>query len=73
MTIRPPSLDGHFVAFHSLRRGFITQLVMANVPPKVAPALARHSTIKLTIDRYTHLGMDDLVEAVGKLPGMGNG
>ncbi len=43
---------------------------MANVPPKVAQALARHSTITLTMDRYTHyLGMGDLVEAVGRLAG----
>jgi hypothetical protein len=42
---------------------------MANVPPKVAQALARHSTITLTMDRYTHLQMGDLVEAVGRLPG----
>jgi hypothetical protein len=40
---------------------------MANVPPKVAQALARHSTITLTMDRYTHLQMGDLVEAVGML------
>jgi hypothetical protein len=40
---------------------------MANVPPKVAQALARHSTITLTMDRYTHLGMGDLVEAVQRL------
>jgi site-specific recombinase XerD len=55
------------VDFHSLRHGFITHLVMANVPPKVAQALARHSTITLTMDRYTHLGMGDLVDAVGTL------
>jgi hypothetical protein len=28
-----------------------------NVPPKVAQMLARHPTISLTMDRYTHLGM----------------
>jgi integrase len=55
------------VDFHSLRHGFITNLVMANVPPKVAQALARHSTITLTMDRYAHLEMGDLVEAVGRL------
>ena len=56
---------GQVVDFHALRQGFITHLVMANVPPKVAQALARHSTITLTMVRYPHL--DDLVEAVGKL------
>jgi integrase len=64
---------GQVVDFHSLRHRFITQLVMANVPPKVAQALARHSTITLTMDRYTHLEMGDLVEAVGRLAARANG
>jgi integrase len=55
--------DGRVADFHSLRHGFITYLVTANVPPKVAQTLARHSTITLTLDRYTHLGVVDLVEA----------
>lgn len=32
--------------------------------------LARHSTITLTMDRYTHLRIEDLVEALGRLPGL---
>jgi integrase len=67
--LRDVEAAGQVVDFHSLRHGFITHLVMANVPPKVAQALARHSTITLTMDRYTHLQMGDLVEAVGRLPG----
>ncbi len=67
--LRNVDAAGQVVDFHSLRHGFITHLVMANVPPKVAQALARHSTITLTMDRYTHLEMGDLVEAVGKLAG----
>ena len=55
--------SGNRVAdFHSLRHGFITYLVTANVPPKVAQTLARHSTITLTMDRYAHLGVFDLVD-----------
>jgi integrase len=54
--------------FHSLRHGFITYLVTANVPPKIAQTLARHSTITLTMDRYTHLGVFDLVDALKRLP-----
>jgi integrase len=57
--------------FHSLRHGFITYLVTANVPPKVAQTLARHSTITLTMDRYTHLGVTDLVGALLRLPDIG--
>ena len=56
------------VDFHSLRHGFITYLVTANVPPKVAQTLARHSTITLTMDRYAHLGVHDLVYALKRLP-----
>ncbi len=67
--LRDVDTAGQVVDFHSLRHGFITHLVMTNVPPKVAQALARHSTITLTMDRYTHLGMDDLVEAVERLSG----
>lgn len=63
--LRDVDAAGQVLDFHSLRHGFITKLVMANVPPKVAQALARHSTIMLTMDRYTHLEMGDLVEAVG--------
>jgi hypothetical protein len=38
------------------------------VPPKVAQMLARHSTISLTMDRYTHLGIVDLVDGLKRLP-----
>jgi integrase len=62
--------NGHVVDFHSLRHGFITYLVTANVPPKVAQTLARHSTITLTMDRYTHLGVNDLVDGLKQLPTM---
>lgn len=41
--------------FQSLRHTFITGLVEGGVNPKVAQALARHSSITLTLDRYTHL------------------
>lgn len=63
---------GRVVDFHSLRHGFITYLVTANVPPKVAQMLARHSTISLTMDRYTHLGMVDLVDGLKRLPALPN-
>lgn len=59
---------GREADFHSLRHGFITYLVTANAPPKVAQMLARHSTITLTMDRYTHLGITDLAGALERLP-----
>ena len=47
---------------------------LLNVPPRVAQTLARHSTISLTMDRYTHLGTADLVAGLKRLPVMaGNG
>ena len=64
---------GRVVDFHALRHGFITYLVTAGVPPKVAQLLARHSTITLTMDRYTHLGIVDLAAGLESLPDIGNG
>jgi integrase len=66
--LRTTGSDDRVADFHSLRHGFITYLVTANVPPKVAQMLARHSTITLTMDRYAHLGVVDLVEALKRLP-----
>jgi len=54
--------------FHSLRNTYISCLAQSGVHPKIAQALARHSRIGLTMDVYTHLDSDRLVEAVGQLP-----
>ena len=54
--------------FHALRHTFITNLANSGVHPKVAQMLARHSTITLTMDRYTHTLWDDLGEAIERLP-----
>lgn len=59
---------GRVFDFHALRHNFITDLVRAGVNPKVAQTLARHSTIKLTMDRYAHLDRADLEAAVEALP-----
>lgn len=56
--------------FHSLRHTFITNLARSNVHPKVAQKLARHSTITLTMDRYTHHYTDDEINAINKLPNL---
>jgi integrase/recombinase XerD len=61
---------GRFADFHALRHTFITNLVKADVHPKVAKELARHSTITLTMDRYAHVGLHDTAAAVNKLPAM---
>jgi len=59
---------GRVFDFHALRHQFISNLARAGAHPKEAQTLARHSTITLTMDRYTHLGMYDLVAALEKLP-----
>ena len=41
------------VDFHALRYSYITNMIAAGVDPKTVQELARHSTITLTIDRYT--------------------
>lgn len=54
--------------FHSLRHTFITNLANGGVHPKVAQALARHSTITLTMDRYAHTLMEEQSAALAALP-----
>ncbi len=56
--------------FHALRHQFISNLAAAGVHPKVAQELARHSDIRLTLDRYTHLGLHDQAAALDLLPGL---
>jgi len=57
--------------FHALRHTFISNLTSGGVSPKVAQALARHSTIALTMDRYTHLRAQDELRALDVLPDLG--
>jgi integrase len=44
--------------FHALRATAITRWVKAGLPPEQVKILARHSTITLTMDVYTKLGID---------------
>jgi len=59
---------GRITDFHSLRHTFISNLTKGGASPKVAQALARHSTIGLTMDTYTHLGLYDERAALESLP-----
>ena len=59
---------GRCVDFHALRHTFISNLAAGGVHPKTAQRLARHSTITLTMDRYTHLRREDLAGALDVLP-----
>ena len=64
----PYKTEDGYADFHALRHGYISMLVKSGVHPKVAQTLARHSTITLTMDRYTHIGLFDTVAAVEGLP-----
>ncbi len=66
--IAPRDNQGRTVDFHALRHTYITMLAMSGANPKVVQKLARHSSITLTMDRYTHLTKHDLTAAVEGLP-----
>jgi integrase len=59
---------GRVLDFHGLRHTFLTHLADSGVHPKVAQVLARHSTITLTMDRYTHLELMDAAGGLKSLP-----
>jgi integrase len=54
--------------FHALRHTFITNLARGGVHPKVVQALARHSTITLTMDRYSRTLVEEQADALKVLP-----
>lgn len=65
---------GEFADFHALRATYITRLVEAGASPKVAQVLARHSTITLTMDRYTKRpGAVSLASAVNAVASLWDG
>jgi len=64
----PYSTDDGIADFHSLRHTFISNLAAGGVHPKLAQQLARHSTITLTMDRYSHVGLLDMNTALDSLP-----
>ncbi|MHC4092618.1 MAG: tyrosine-type recombinase/integrase [Planctomycetota bacterium] len=59
---------GKVADFHCLRHTFISNLARGGVHPKIAQQLARHSTIALTMDRYTHTVLGELSAALTALP-----
>ncbi len=63
--------DGRVADFHALRHTFVTRLVRAGVAPKEAQALARHSTITLTMNRYAHIEREASARALDRVPGIG--
>ena len=60
--------QGRFLDFHSLRHSFVSRLARSGIMPAVAKDLARHSTITLTMDRYTHGVVGNGAAALNALP-----
>ena len=58
--------DG-FADFRALRHTYVTSLAQSGMAPKLAQLLARHSDIRLAMDRYSHLGLFDLSDALQKV------
>src|SRR5216683_2177551 len=64
----PYEADGLFADFPALRHSYITLLSRTGASAKVTQELARHSDVRLTMNRYTHVALYDLTAAVEKLP-----
>ncbi len=64
---------GRVADFHALRHAFISNLARGGVHPKIAQQLARHSTITLTMDRYSHTVIGDLADGLNALPELSPG
>ncbi len=62
--------SGHFADFHANRHTFITNLCKAEISPKTVQTLARHSDIRLTMNLYSHVNLEDQSAAISKLPGI---
>ena len=60
--------QGRFADFHSLRHTFVTNLCKADISPKTAQTLARHSDIRLTMNIYSHVDEQEQAEAIARLP-----
>lgn len=69
----PYKTDEGQADFHSLRHCFITNLARQGVHPKDAQVLARHSTITLTMDYYTHTKRESLRNIIENQPDLGSG
>lgn len=54
-------IDFHY---HMLRHSFTTQLIKNGVSPAVTKELVRHSDIKTTLNVYTHIGKEDMKNAI---------
>jgi len=56
--------------FHALRHSFLSRLGRSGASPKVVQQMARHNTVMLTLDRYSHVALHDLDAAVNSMPAL---
>jgi len=61
---------GKYADFHSLRHTFASVLDKAKLTLKERQTLLRHSTIALTMDIYTHIGLHDERQGIDKMPSL---
>ena len=64
----PYKTDKGQADFHALRHTYLSRLGRSGASPKAMQLLARHTTVELTLGRYTHASLFDLASAVGGLP-----
>jgi integrase len=69
--IEPVDEDGRILDFHALRHTFISRMANSGITPNKAMRLARHSTITLTMNVYTHVQLNDLSQALEAMPAAG--
>jgi hypothetical protein len=62
--------QGRRADFHALRHTHATRLNRANVPPRIAMELMRHSDLRLTMKTYTDAGSLPMASELGKLPSL---
>jgi integrase len=59
--------DGLYADFHALRHSFVTGIVKSGASVKEAQTLARHSTPVLTLQRYTHIMLNDTRKVIDRM------
>lgn len=66
---RRPVVFEHFSS-HTMRHTFATRALEKGIPPKVVQELLGHSTIKTTLDIYTHVLPETKAEEIKKIAGL---
>lgn len=66
---REPAVFEHFSS-HTMRHTFATRALENGIPPKVVQELLGHSTIKTTMDIYTHVLPQTKNEEIKKIAGL---